>query len=139
MTTSDLYFGSKENPPADSEMKTALGSLHPAYAQVIKHIDGYLQEWKFYGAKYGWQLKVSNEGKALFYLIPRGGSFSLAFAVREHEKASLQKSKLPAGTRKELASAKKYAEGYALRLHIAKPAGVKTALTVIDLLKKLRG
>jgi hypothetical protein len=139
MTTSDAFFVDKENPPAESDLKRALGSLHAAYKQIIVQAESYLQEWKFYGAKYGWQLKVSRKGKALFYLIPREGSFVLACAVREIEKAALLKAKLPAGTQKELASSTKVSEGYPLRLHLSKPADARTALIVIDTLKTLRG
>jgi len=89
MTTSEVCFNLKEAVPDERKLKKALGGVYPAYQEILTFIDAYPREWKFYGPKFGWQLKVTQKGKALFYLTPQEGSFRLGFAVREKEKEVL--------------------------------------------------
>ncbi len=138
MTTSEVYFDRKEAVPDDLRLKRAFGAIHPAYKEILKLIEAYSREWKFYGPKIGWQLKVTQKGKALFYLTPQDGSFRLGFAVRDKEKEVLLNSKLSAKAKEELAGAKRYLEGYPLRLKVKKESDMREVRLVVDTLKALR-
>ena len=138
MTTSEVHFDRKDAVPDDLALKKALGAVHPAYKEILTLIESYAQEWKFYGARLGWQLKVSQKGKALFYLIPLDKSFRLGFAVREKEKEVLLKLKLPAKVKEELAEAKRYPEGYPLKLLVKKESDMSGVRLVVNTLKALR-
>ena len=138
MTSSQVRFDRNGAAPDDLRLNKDLGLLYPAYKEILTFIGGYAQEWKFYGPRIGWQFKVAQKKKALFYLTPMEGSFRLAFAVRENEKEVLLSSNLPAKTRAELISAKKYPEGYPLRLLVTKESDVRIARLVVGVLKRLR-
>ena len=131
-------FDDKESLPEGASLKKALGMAYSAYREILRLTDGFSQEWKYYSKKYGWQLKVGKKGKALFYLTPGEKCLRLGFAVRETEKDALLNSKLPAKVKEELKSAKRYPEGYPLRLAIGGDSDKKAALLVIQLLKSMR-
>lgn len=136
MTTA--YFDQKEVIPDESKLKKALGELHSAYKEVLELTETYGHEWKYYGKKIGWQLKVTHKGKALLYLTPLEKSFRIGFGVRENERERLLNSNLPPKTKEELATAKKYPEGYPLRLEIKSKTDMRTVRVVIGILKELR-
>jgi hypothetical protein len=138
MKKSEDSFHRKDAFPDDPILKKAFGDAYPLYKEILTLVESYSSEWKFYGPKIGWQFKVSNKGKALFYLTPLEGSFRLGFAVRDIEKEMLLNSKLPAKDKKELAEAKRYPEGHPLRLQVEKEGDMKAVRLVVDTLKSLR-
>jgi hypothetical protein len=138
MTTSAIRFDRKDVVPDDPELKKVLKGVHPAYMEILTLIDGFSREWKFYGQRLGWQLKVTQKGKALFYLIPEDGSFRMGLAVREKEKEVLLNSKLPAKAKEDLANAKRYPEGYPLKLQVKRESDMKAVRLVLGILKEMR-
>ena len=134
----DAYFVEKAYPPEAAALRNALGSLYPAYKEVLALAEGLDLEWKYYGRKIGWQLKASRKGKALFYLTPLQQLFRVGMAVRESEREALLQSHLPARIKSELKSAKKYPEGYPLRLAISQPSDMKALGIVLALLRDSR-
>jgi hypothetical protein len=138
MITSEFSFNHKEQVPDDPKLKKAFGAIYPAYKELLMLIETYQQVWKFYGPRIGWQFKVAHKGKALFYLTPEEGSFRLGFAVRDKEREILLNSKLPAKVKEELVAAKRYPEGWPLRLHVGKQGDMKAVRLVVDTLKTLR-
>jgi hypothetical protein len=134
----DAYFVEKDCPPDAPALRKALGTLHPAYKEILTLAEGFEIEWKYYDRRIGWQLKTSRKGKALFYLTPLQQSFRIGMAIRETEREELMRSSLPASVKKELKSAKRYPEGYPLRLLIARPSHMKSLHIVLELLKDCR-
>jgi hypothetical protein len=132
------YFDQKEVTPDESKLKKALGGLYSAYKEVLELTGAYDHEWKYYGKKFGWQLKVTHKGKALLYLIPLERSFRIGFGVRENERERLLNSSLPPKTKERLAVAKKYPEGYPLRLEIKSKTDMRTVRAVLEVLKESR-
>jgi hypothetical protein len=132
------YFDQKEVTPDESKLKNALGGLYSAYKEVLELTEAYDHEWKYYGKKYGWQLKVTHKGKALLYLTPLEKSFRIGFAVRENERDRLLNSSLPPKTKEELATAKRHPEGYPLRLEIKSKTDMRTVRAVLEFLKEFR-
>ena len=136
--THRVPFDLKEAEPDEAKLKFVLGELYSAYQDILTRTRGYQAEWKFYGTKYGWQLKVTRKGKALFYLAPLEQSFRMGFALRDNEKESLLNSKLPGQTKEELTSAKKYPEGYPLRFMVRRKSEMKAVRLVLDTVMSLR-
>jgi hypothetical protein len=132
------YYDKKEVAPDEPKLKKALGGLYSAYKEVVGLTDAYAHEWKYYGKKIGWQLKVTRRGKALLYLTPLEKSFRIGFAVRENERDQLLNSSLPLKTKEELATTKKYPEGYPLRLEIKSKTDMRAVRAVLEVLKESR-
>ena len=138
MATHEVLYDRREAVPDDLKLKKGLGDVFPVYKELLMLVEDYKQEWKFYGPKMGWQFKVTHKGKALLWLAPQEGSFRLGFAVRDKEKEVLLNSNLPAKAKKELAAAKRYPEGWPLRLQVKKQGDMKAVRLVVDTLKALR-
>ena len=76
------------------------------------------QEWKFYGAKSGWTMKVLLGKRNLFFMKPEESAFLIAFVFGDKAVAEVGKSNLPENIKTELSEAKKYMEGRGLRVYV---------------------
>ena len=132
------YFGQKEVVPDEPKIRKALGDLYPAYRELVDLTGPFSHEWKYYGKNYGWQLKVTHKGKALLYITPLKGSFRVGFAVRENEKELLLNSKLSRKTKGELETARKYSEGYPIRVDVTARADMKNLQVIVQILQEAR-
>jgi hypothetical protein len=129
-------FDRKEPTPDETTLKKSLGELYSGYKEILELTEDFDHEWKYYGKKHGWQLKVLRKRKALLYLIPQEKSFRIGCAARENERERLLNSSLPPKTKEELATAKKYPEGYPLRLEIKTKTDMRAVRVVIEVLKE---
>lgn len=130
----DILFSDKEFSPDEARLSKALGNLFPAYKEVIDLTKTFDHESKYYSKTIGWQLKIVRKGKVLCYLTPLSRSFKISFAVREHEKEVLLDSNLPSKIKKELRSAKKYPEGYPLRLLVSRTSEMRVVRLILKVL-----
>lgn len=137
-TTKSIYFDRKEVVPDDLQLRRALGEIYSVYEEILKLTEIHSHEWKCYGKKYGWQLKVMHKAKVLLYLTPLENSFRIGFAVREMEREALLKSKLSKKAKEELSQAKKYPEGYPLRFLVIRKSDMKPVRLVIEALNLMR-
>jgi hypothetical protein len=132
-------FREKDNAPTDRDVKQILGGAHSLFAQLVAIPRGYAQEWKYYGKNYGWQYKVHDTKKALFYLSPAQGSFLVVLGVREKERERLLASRLPKQIKAEIESAKKHPEGYAVRVIVTDESSFQAAKTILRAVMDMRG
>jgi hypothetical protein len=84
-----------------------------------------LEEWKYYGPKTGWLLKLFYKKRNLFFLIPNEKYFTLAFVFGDNAVSEIEQSGLPEKIKEELRNTKKYAEGRGLRLEVKKQSDIK--------------
>ena len=134
-------FNEKSKQPDDASLAGALGGAKRHWDGILERLarqcEGLGREWKFYGQKLGWQLKLTHQKRALMYLIPHEGSFTAALALNEHAVAAVRESELPAALIEEIVTAKVFAEGRPARVKVS---GKKRADSVSRLLEiKLRG
>ncbi len=129
----------EKTAPEASKLKRVLGESYPAYRELLALTRAYAQEWKQYGKNHGWQLKVADKGKALLYLSVQEGSVRVGLAVREKERDALLVSGLPDDVKKDLASVKKFPEGYPLRFSVAGKTDMNPLRIAIKVLMSMRG
>ncbi len=80
----------KSDTPTDERIKALLGGTWPLYEELRGLTQACLQEWKHYGKKYGWKLKVHANDKTLLELTVAQGWFLVAMAIREKERQELK-------------------------------------------------
>jgi len=135
MTTS---FGGGTNAPDDATLEQALGKTKKVWDTIIDHVDqlpnGLVREWKYYGKKHGWQLKVTDRKRAVLYLIPHHGSFLAALALNDKAVAALPSQKILPRLVREIATAKTYPEGRPARVEVTSTSD----LTVVKKLLALK-
>lgn len=114
-------------PPGDAALSKALGPAKPQWDRAVALLDGVpgaRAEWKFYGAKHGWQLKYAAKKRALAYLIPNDGAFTAASALRDEELAALRAARFAASLLAEIEAAKPGPEGRPARFAVTTAASL---------------
>jgi hypothetical protein len=116
-----VTFDDKTRGPDDAALGRALGKAKKSWDDIVEHVKGLpgvSREWKFYGKKYGWQLKVADTKRALLYLVPHAGGFLAALALNDKAVAALRPQNLPASLIREIETAKAYPEGRPARIEV---------------------
>ena len=132
-------FLEKERPPDGKDLAAALGGTAILWTAIREGLEagcGPLQEeWKYYGAKAGWTMKLLLGKRNLFFLSPGTGSFMVSFVLGDKAVATLVKSDLPADLIEEARGARRYAEGRGLRLEVrsGREVDIVLKLTAIKL------
>ena len=130
-------FDDKNIKPDDKQLSEALGKTNKYWQKIKSSLEkkyGTLtEEWKYYGQKSGWILKLLYKKRNLFFINPQKGFFAVAFVFGDKAVAEVEKSNLPEELIEELRSARKYVEGRGLRLEIKKRESVKHLLKLVDI------
>jgi hypothetical protein len=108
-------------PPEMTPLLGETRKLWEALCTFLDELEGVTGEWKFYGEKYGWQLKVTAKRRALLYLIPRPEHFTAAMALREPAIAALRERGIPEPLVREIEAAKASSEGKPARVEVRNP------------------
>jgi hypothetical protein len=106
-----------------TEIKTSITEQHGATRE----------EWKYYGAKSGWVLKLLLKKRNLFFLIPDKKHFTIGFVFGDRAVEAIQKSRLPAAMIREVKDARRYAEGRGLRIDVRNRTPVSHVLKLVDI------
>jgi hypothetical protein len=118
----DNAFKEKELKPDDSGMTEKLGSVFIYWQEIQKfavdNLGATSEEWKFYGAKYGWQLKTFLKKRNLFFLIAHEGFFKIGFIFGNKAVDAIEESEVAEDLKAEIRNAKKYAEGRGLAIEV---------------------
>ncbi len=112
----------KDHQPDDEALAAILGRSKLHWDAVLAHLraeyPALSHDWKFYGKKHGWQLKVMGKRKAFLYMIPHQGSFLAGMALRPAELERLRSARVPAALIAEIEAEKAYPEGQPARLEV---------------------
>jgi uncharacterized protein DUF3788 len=121
--------------PDETALTAVLGKARPHWDALLAYLDeecsGVRREWKFYGAKYGWQLKAARRKGAVLYLVPRRGSFLAALALKGRALEAVRASRLPPALIREIEGAKEYAEGKPARVEVKGKAQVEVVKQLV--------
>ena len=128
-------FSNKEIEPDDSLLESELGSSKDFLNEIIRHIQKVYgearPEWKHYGAKTGWLLKVFYKKRNLFFVVPFKGFFKVSFVFGDKAVENVMSSALPDKIKQELMSARKYAEGRGLQVEVKIKQDVECVLELV--------
>ena len=127
-----------DQAPDEAAVSAILGERFAWYEAICDAGDDFEQEWKFYGKKYGWKLKVHDYVKTLFELTVGDGVFRIGLAVREGELAALRADPAVLECLGELLSAEKANEGWGIRLIVDTETRFQQALLLVQTVGVLR-
>jgi hypothetical protein len=123
--------------PDDQILSGALGASFKSWTEIKNAITeeygATREEWKYYGAKSGWVLKLLLKKRNLFFLIPGEKHFTLGFVFGDRAVEAIQKSRLPAAMIREVNDARRYAEGRGLRIDVRNRTPVSHVLKLVDI------
>jgi hypothetical protein len=123
--------------PTDSSLEPCLGNMFALYQEALDRVKQFSQAWSWTKGS-GWMLKVYDQKKALFYLIPLRNAFRISLTLRENERASFLQESMLHGFFDRLLSAKKFVEGFALSFEISTREDFERFLMFIQKLIDLR-
>ncbi|HSP86782.1 MAG TPA: DUF3788 family protein [Ignavibacteriaceae bacterium] len=130
-------FTDKTIKPDDKKLLEALGKLYNLKEELFKSIgkeyNPVVEEWKYYGQKIGWTLKLFYKKRNLFFLTAYEKYFLVSFVFGDKAISVIEKSNLPEKIISELQSAKKYAEGRGLRIEVKNKNDIKNILKLVDI------
>ena len=132
-------FDNKSKMPQKDELARALGHSSTHWESLKDHLaseyEPLTETWIYSGKPWGWALKLMHKKRAVLYLTPCDGYFFAGFALGEKAVKAAHQSDLPVSVMNIIDSAKKYAEGRAVRVEIrsAKAVGVIKKLISIKM------
>lgn len=135
---SDNVFLESSPSPDPAAIEAALGEGYAWYLGVLEAASAFVQDWKYYGKKYGWKLKAHDGTKALFELGITTKGARLGMAVRERELQALRADGATASELAELLDAQKAAEGWGIRLMLDDERRYRQALLLIKSVAAMR-
>ncbi len=76
--------------PTEPQVKAALGPVWEHFEALQQLTASCEREWRHYGKKYGWKLKVHADDKVLFEVTVAEALFVVALSLREQERQELK-------------------------------------------------
>jgi hypothetical protein len=130
-------FLDKSNKPDEQSLLKALGAKYKYWQEIRRTLDqeyqGLVEEWKYYGQKSGWTLKLLYKKRNLFFFAPYDTYFIIAFVFGDKAVAAIEKSDLPKDMIEELVNAKKYIEGRGLRIIVKTRNDIKHIKKLVEI------
>ena len=112
-------FIGRKTPPSETELAYCLGPALPIWNNLLAWLESRgiaSGEWRSVSPKYGWGLRPALGKRTIVYLGPCKGCFRVSLVLGDKAIAAAQASDLPKTLLKEIATAKRYAEGTGVRL-----------------------
>lgn len=126
-------FADKARPPSEADVHLALGPAAPLWSELIDRVGALTavgQEWGFTSKSTGWGLRLRSGERVIVYMTPCGGHFLSSFALGAKPMAALRNGNLQDHVLEVLAGAKKYAEGYGVRIAVRTPEDVADVVEI---------
>ena len=123
--------------PDDVQVKDVLGKTFRFWTAIKKYFEDkqidVQEEWKFWGQKYGWSMRLKHKKRNILYFIPCKGYFMAAFVFGDKAVAAAENSTLPESILDMIRSARKYAEGRGFRFEVRGQEDVENTKKLIEI------
>lgn len=133
----EIVFNIKDKKPNDTLLAKKLGASFKYLKEIKKQIKEKYgetkEEWKFYGQKYGWQLKTLLKKRNLFFFIPYDSFFRIVFVFGDRAVEEIEKGDISNNLKDEVKKAKKYAEGRGLSIDVKDGKHIEDVKKLIDI------
>jgi len=130
-------FNDKAIKPTDDSLKGVLGEMISLWKEFRNYLDDEYgnihEEWKFYGQKSGWILKVIQKKRNLFFFTPLDEYFAIAFVFGDRAVDAVEKSDLPEGIITSLKNARKYMEGRGIQIEVKSPEDIENIKKLVEI------
>jgi hypothetical protein len=128
-------FTDKDKMPDNNDLEESLGDTYLLWQMIkeyviLKYPKG-LENWSC--SKYGWSFRINDKKRAIIYLLPRDKFFKVAFVFGQKATDLIMQSQISNEIKKELESARVYAEGRGIRIDIKSDLQIKDIKGLIDI------
>ena len=133
----EYVFMEKDKKPAEENLAETLGSTYRFWEEIKEYISESIgattEEWKFYGAKYGWQLKTFLKKRNLFFLIPYDQYFRIGFVFGDRAVEAIEASGVSETLKDVIRNARKYGEGRGLPIDVKDGAYIQDIKALLEI------
>lgn len=130
-------FSNKELIPGDRDLSEKLGKTCDLWNSIRDYVQekapDSVEEWKYSGKKFGWSFRINDKKRVLIYLLPREAYFKAAFVFGQKATDTIVNSTISDTIKKELLSAKVYAEGRGIRIDVRDPEVLEDIRGLIEI------
>lgn len=121
---------SPPEPPRDEEIRERLG---PAFALYRAFVESgpFTPQWKYYGPKYGWSLKLFEKKRNLCFLGPQDGVLDVSFVLGDRAREAGLAGPGAEDVAGLLRDARHYPEGWGVKVSVRDEAGLALALRLL--------
>ena len=117
-------FIGRKTRPTEADLVAALGAAKPHWDSIVKDMAqelGLDEEWKTYGAKFGWALRLKRGKRNIVHLGPCQGCVAVLFILGDRAVKAARASHLGRTAEKLFDEAPRYPEGTGIRLDVTGP------------------
>lgn len=129
-------FDSKMVVPNDQMLDIELDESVIYLNQIkasIKNYGDLTPEWKYYGQKAGWVLKLFCKKRNVLFIVPLSGYFRAVFTFGDKATDVILAGDFPNSLKHEIFTAKKFAEGRTVQLEVKDNAQCRLVLSLIHI------
>jgi hypothetical protein len=121
----------ESKPPSDVELVNLLGGSYAAFEALTRGYPGVTCQWRRYGKKSPWVLKVNQCDRTLVYIIPKSGQFEVTVVLGERVVEAALAGRVNESLHESIRSAKKYVEGRSIRVVVSSEADVASVKELV--------
>lgn len=129
-----LYW--QKDSAAAKDLAATLGDSLDAWKELTVWLSGKgisAKEWHSISPKYGWALRPQLKARNILYMGPCAGCFRVSFVLGDRAMAAARASELPKAVLKEIAGARRYAEGTGVRLLVRTADDLTPIRTLVEI------
>ena len=127
-------FLDKARKPTPTLIAEKLGPTSKYWNELKGHFDPpVVEDWKHYGKKIGWSLKLLQGKRNVCFLTARDGFFIVSFIFGDKAVTAAKQSKLPTDLIEELVNSRKYAEGRGIRIEVKSKRHLEYVKTLAEI------
>jgi hypothetical protein len=130
-------FTEEDVTPTEALLRKHLGRRMDYYIDILSKSSRYRKQWSFSRGN-GWILKVTDLYKAIYYMIPMQDGMEISLTIRDVEREDFLKNEKFGKLCRQLESATKYSDGYALRFGIGNSPDCISAANFLTKLMTMR-
>ena len=121
-------FVGRPKPPGEADLAEVLGAAKASWDRLVVDMAGELRldcrEWKSYGLKHGWSLRLQRGKRNIVHLAPHRGCFTALLILGDRAMKAARASGLSRSALELLDDAPRYPEGTGIRLLLKGPRHV---------------
>lgn len=130
-------YSDKQVQPGTDLFSKDLSHTRDYYDKICEFIENeygvLIREWKYYGKKSGWILKLINIKRNVLFIIPCNNYFRTAFTFGDKATDIVLNSELSDSIKKEITNAKKYAEGRTIQIEVRNEDDLNVVIELIKI------
>jgi hypothetical protein len=118
--------------PTQAEIDEILGDGVRLLEAFLRRNPELRPEWKYYGPKNGWSLKVFRKKRNMCFVGREPGAIAMAFILGDRAYDHLRGLDMGPALRKTVEGAKRYPEGHGIRLVLREESDLEDAQLLLD-------